>query len=176
MSLGFQCLALLRRRRPCTRGGHAAPKRAQWNLPGAPAPIRRRLLIADELLHHRSDCLGLRRHPGSGDTVSTRRGPLAVRVEVRAPAWIDVDRVSILVDGVGVLERPTNGSAPLRFAETLSIPLARDGFVIVRVDGDRPMAPVIGDGDRFQVFPVAITKPIWVDFDDDGTVTPSVVD
>lgn len=113
---------------------------------------------------------------GIGDTVSTRRGPLAVRVEVRAPAWIDVDRVSILVDGVVVLERPTNGSAPLRFAETLSIPIARDGFVIVRVDGDRPMTPVIGDGDRFQVFPVAITNPIWVDFDDDGTVTPSIVD
>lgn len=113
---------------------------------------------------------------GIGDTVSTRRGPLSLRVEVRAPGWIDVDRVSILVDGVVVLERPTNGSAPLRFGETLSVPIARDGFVVVRVDGDRPMAPVIGDGDQFKVFPVAITNPIWVDFDGDGTVTPSVVD
>lgn len=113
---------------------------------------------------------------GLGDTVSTARGPLELHVRVRAPAWIDVTRVSVLVDGVKVIERPTTGAAPIRFEDTLSIPLTRDGFVIVRVDGDRPMAPVIGDALHFKVYPLAITNPIWVDFDGDGVVAPSIVD
>lgn len=111
---------------------------------------------------------------GLGDTVTTHGEPLALHVRVRAPGWIDVDRVSILVDGVRVLERPVLGRPPLRFDETFAVPIRRDGFVIVRVDGDRPMAPVIGDGARFRVYPLAITNPIWVDADEDGTVTPQI--
>lgn len=113
---------------------------------------------------------------GLGDTVSTAGAPLALRVRVRAPGWIDVDRVTILVDGVKVLERPVLGKPPERFDETISVPMSRDGFVVVRVDGDSPMAPVIGDGAHFRVYPLAVTNPIWVDTDGDGQVAPSVVD
>jgi hypothetical protein len=109
-----------------------------------------------------------------GDTVSTSRRPLLLHVRVRAPAWIDVDRLSILIDGVMVMERAIKGSAPIRFDDTLTLPVARDGFVVVRVDGDQPMAPVIGDRDRFKVYPLAITNPIWLDFDGDGAIAPSV--
>ena len=113
---------------------------------------------------------------GLGDTVAAQRGQLQLHVIVKAPSWIDVDRVSVLVDGVVVLERATAGAPPLRFDETLAIPIKRDTFVVVRVDGDKPMAPMIGDGAKFQVFPLAITNPIWVDFDGDGAVTPSIAD
>jgi len=62
----------------------------------------------------------------------------------------------------------------VRFDETIAVPVARDTFINVRVDGDRPMAPMIGDGMKFRVFPLAMTNPIWVDADGDGTVTPSI--
>jgi hypothetical protein len=110
---------------------------------------------------------------GLGDTVHVR-GPLALTVRVQAPAWIDVDMVTVLVDGHVALRRPVIGAPPVRFAETLSIPIERDGFIVVRVDGGRAMSPVLGDGDRFRVFPFAVTNPIWVDVDGDGEVTPSV--
>ncbi|MCX5745390.1 MAG: CehA/McbA family metallohydrolase, partial [Proteobacteria bacterium] len=113
---------------------------------------------------------------GLGDTVSTARAPLQLHVEVKAPAWIDVTRLSVLVDGVVVLRRAIDGVAPLRFAETLTVPITRDAFVIVRVDGDRPMAPMIGDATKFRVYPLAVTNPIWVDVDGDGTVAPSIRD
>lgn len=110
---------------------------------------------------------------GLGDTVSTRGGSLALRVVVRAPAWIDVDRVSVIVDGTTVLQRATTGTPPLRFSDTIDVPIAHDGFVIVRVDGDRAMAPAVGDTGVFAVYPLAITNPIWVDADGDGAITPT---
>ena len=113
---------------------------------------------------------------GLGDTVSTGGRPLQLHVRVRAPGWIDVKRLTVLVDGIQVLERPVVGAAAVRFDETLSVPIAHDAFVIVRVDGDTPMAPVIGDLAHFKVYPLAITNPIWVDVDGDGEVSPSIVD
>ncbi|HEY4181108.1 MAG TPA: CehA/McbA family metallohydrolase [Kofleriaceae bacterium] len=111
---------------------------------------------------------------GIGDLVSTNKQPLALHVVVKAPAWMHVDRVVILVDGVPLLHQPIHGKPPLRFDQTFKIPISRDTFVVVRVDGDHPMAPVIGDGAAFRVFPLAITNPIWVDVDGDGKVTPSI--
>lgn len=113
---------------------------------------------------------------GLGETVTTRGAPLSLHVRVRAPGWIDVDRVTILVDGERVLERPVLGAPPLRFDETFEVPVRRDGFVVVRVDGDSPMAPVIGDGKRFRVYPLAVTNPVWIDVDGDGQVAPSTRD
>lgn len=113
---------------------------------------------------------------GLGDTVATHGKPLALHVRVRAPSWVSVDRVSVIVDGIVVVRRTVTGTNPVRFDDTLSIPVTRDGFVIVRVDGDRPMAPVIGDGNKFKVYPLAVTNPIWVDADGDGKVAPTIVD
>ncbi|HEY4055247.1 MAG TPA: CehA/McbA family metallohydrolase [Kofleriaceae bacterium] len=111
---------------------------------------------------------------GIGDMVTTNKQPLELHVVVKAPAWMRVDRVAILVDGIPLRQQPTRGKAPIRMDETFKIPISRDTFVVVRVDGDHAMAPVIGDGAAFRVFPLAITNPIWVDVDGDGKVTPSI--
>ncbi|HSR97367.1 MAG TPA: hypothetical protein VLM79_09975, partial [Kofleriaceae bacterium] len=50
--------------------------------------------------------------------------------------------------------------------------VSRDGYAIVRIDGDRPMAPNVGDVKSFVVYPMAVTNPIWIDSDGDGKVTP----
>jgi len=48
----------------------------------------------------------------------------------------------------------------------------RDRYAILRVDGDRPMAPNVGDLRSYVVYPLAVANPIWIDADGDGKVTP----
>jgi hypothetical protein len=39
---------------------------------------------------------------------------------------------------------------------------------VVRVDGDRSMSPVVGDGKTFTAYPFALTNPVFLDVDGDG--------
>jgi hypothetical protein len=50
--------------------------------------------------------------------------------------------------------------------------LARDAWVVVRVDGDKPLAPVVGDLKRFDVRPLALTNPVFLDVDGNGQYDP----
>jgi hypothetical protein len=45
--------------------------------------------------------------------------------------------------------------------------------VIIRIDGEHPMAPNCGDEGSFPVYPFALTNPIWIDVDGDGKVKAS---
>ena len=55
-----------------------------------------------------------------------------------------------------------------RFAGEITLDTPDDAFVVVRVDGDRPLPPVVGGPPAETLFPVAITNPIYVDADGDG--------
>ena len=44
--------------------------------------------------------------------------------------------------------------------------------VIIRVDGDHPMAPNCGDEGSFPVYPFALTNPIFLDTDGNGAYDP----
>jgi hypothetical protein len=93
-------------------------------------------------------------------------------------------------------------SLPLEFATTFSIPVVRDGFLIVEVEGQESMFPsvvpneipplqfsdilasfgdVLGGAFSagslqpevvFQTRPYALTNPIWLDANGDGEITP----
>ncbi len=105
---------------------------------------------------------------GLGDVAPARGGKLALSVEVQAPPWMDVSRVTVILDGTVVATQDLAPStAVVRFQKTFSLAVARDGFAVVRVAGARPMAPWVGD-DRFKVYPMAVTNPIWIDADGDG--------
>jgi hypothetical protein len=110
---------------------------------------------------------------GIGDVVPARRGRADVDIEVRAPPWMSVDRVIAYVDG-RVFRRWTvrASTAVVRFRERLSLTLAADGYVVVRVDGDRLMAPVVGNTRRFAVRPLALANPIFFDVDGNGRYDP----
>jgi hypothetical protein len=43
-----------------------------------------------------------------------------------------------------------------------------DGYAVVRVDGDKIMAPVVGDNRTFGVYPLALTNPIFFDVNGNG--------
>ena len=56
----------------------------------------------------------------------------------------------------------------MRLHETFEVTTPRDGYVVVRVDGDKPLAPVVGDGKTFTAYPFALTNPVFLDVDGDG--------
>jgi hypothetical protein len=112
---------------------------------------------------------------GFGDTASVAPGKVALHVTVRAATWISVQKLTVLGPGNTVLATrqipPATGV--VRFDDTIELDVARDGYAILRVDGDRPMAPNVGDIRSFLVYPMAVTNPIWIDVDGDGKVTPA---
>ena len=55
-----------------------------------------------------------------------------------------------------------------RFHEKLEVQTPTDGYVVVRVDGDKPLTPVVGDGKTFAAYPFALTNPVFLDVDGDG--------
>ena len=87
----------------------------------------------------------------SGDSV-----PIAVRVQ--AAPWVDVDRLEIYAGRTATVERPlTDTGAAVRLDETIDVPLAGAGFVVVRVSGTDRTPPVLTET------PFGITNPIPIE-------------
>jgi len=100
---------------------------------------------------------------------------LDLHVTVRAANWISVSKLTVIGPGNAVLATRAIASSTrnVRFDETIELDVNRDGYAILRVDGDRPMAPNVGDSGSFLVYPMAVTNPIWIDRDGDGKITPA---
>jgi hypothetical protein len=110
-----------------------------------------------------------------GDVVSAPGGHTSANIEVSAAPWVSVSRVTLYVDG----QETARWSVPpatttLRFRKSQELSLKRDGWVVVRVDGDQPLAPVVGDLKRFDVRPLALTNPVFIDVDGNGRYDPPV--
>ena len=110
---------------------------------------------------------------GIGDLVPAEGGQVALTISVQAAPWIAVDRVAVLVNGDIVRNfhlsedgyRPPLSIGPIR----LSVP--HDAWITVLAESDQAMTPVVRDRDR-PILPLAVTGPIRVDADGDGTWTP----
>jgi hypothetical protein len=110
-----------------------------------------------------------------GDTARVTGGVARLRVTVRAANWIALETLTVIGPGNTVLATRTipQSTRTVRFDGTIELPVTRDGYAIVRVDGNRPMAPNVGDIGSFLVYPVAVTNPIWIDANRDDRITPS---
>ena len=111
-----------------------------------------------------------------GEIATVAPGKVALHVTVRAANWISVSQITVLGPGNTVLAQraiPSTTASVVRFDDAIELDVARDGYAIVRVDGDRPMAPNVGDLKSFLVYPMAVGNPIWIDADGDGRVTPA---
>lgn len=110
-----------------------------------------------------------------GELARVAPGKVALHVTVRAANWVSVSQITVLGPGNTVLatRQIASASQTVRFDDAIEIEMPRDGYAIVRVDGDRPMAPNVGDLKSFLVYPLAVANPIWIDVDGDGKVTPS---
>jgi hypothetical protein len=104
-----------------------------------------------------------------GDLVPARGGKAHAEVTVQAAPWVSVNRVTLYLNGAEAKRWTVPpGTDVVRLKETLDLSTPRDGYVVVRVDGDRSMSPVVGDGKTFTAYPFALTNPVFLDVDGDG--------
>ncbi len=104
-----------------------------------------------------------------GEVADARAGKVKVEIEVQAAPWVSVSTVTLYQSGKEVKRWPVKPSTDVvRFREALDLPVGCDGFVVARVDGNEPLAPVVGDLKRFDVRPLALTNPIFLDRDGNG--------
>ncbi len=111
---------------------------------------------------------------GIGELARAAPGTIAVHVVVRAASWIATDRLSIYVGGKLVVNREIGAKRDVvRLDESIPVRIERDTFVVARVDGAEPLPPVVGDPDeRFEVLPLAVTNPVFVDANGNGRFDP----
>ncbi len=104
-----------------------------------------------------------------GDLVPARGGQVHGEITVQAAPWVSVDRVTLYLNGEEAKRWTVAPAAEVaRFHETFDLTTPRDGYVVVRVDGGKPLTPVVGDGKTFTAYPFALTNPIFLDVDGDG--------
>ncbi len=108
-----------------------------------------------------------------GDLVPALGGKAVLDIEVDAAPWISVNRVILYVSGKEAKRWPVPESQDVkRFRVTEEIALAADGYAVIRVDGNKIMAPVVGDNRIFGVYPLALTNPIFFDVNGNGRYDP----
>lgn len=104
-----------------------------------------------------------------GDTVQATNGHVPGLIKVQAAPWIDVSSVTLYVDGhAGKRWAVPPGRAVNRFVAHFDVDLERDGYFVVRVQGKRPLTPVVGEPGGWRVLPLALTNPVYVDVDGNG--------
>jgi hypothetical protein len=104
-----------------------------------------------------------------GDLVPARGGKATAEITVKAAPWVSVDRVTLYLNGAEVKRwTVAPGAGPERFHEKFDLSTPRDGYVVVRVDGEKSLSPVVGDGKTFTAYPFALTNPVFLDVDGDG--------
>ncbi len=110
---------------------------------------------------------------GIGDLAPARGGKATAQITVRAAPWVSVSRVLLYVAGHEVKRWDVPaGDQVERFHVSYPVAVANDTYAIVRVEGDRSLAPVVGGGTGMSVTPFALTNPIFLDADGNGVYDP----
>jgi hypothetical protein len=110
---------------------------------------------------------------GIGDVALAQKGEAKAEIEVRAAPWVSVSNVTLYLDGHEMKRWKLPASQEVvRMRESADVRVTRDAWMVVRVDGDEPLAPVVGDRKRFDVRPLALTNPVFLDVDGNGKYDP----
>ncbi len=114
-----------------------------------------------------------------GDTVGARGGRADLQVSVSAAPWIDVSEVRLVVNGErrGALPMRGGKGDVLRFRDKVRVAVEKDAWVAIEVLGRKTLHPVLqrpsSDGTTARAtLPYALTNPLFIDADGDGTWTP----
>jgi hypothetical protein len=106
---------------------------------------------------------------GIGDLARAVDGKAKLEILVRAAPWVSTSRVKLYLGGK--LEKTWELAASdqvKRLETSYELVLPRDTHAVVRVEGDRPLTPVIGGAGSTKIYPVAVTNPILFDVDGNG--------
>lgn len=103
-----------------------------------------------------------------GSTVTRRAGTVRGHIKVLASSWVDVRRVIVCVNGQDDSIFMVRGrDRVVRFDEDIELELRSSSFVLVRVEGDDSLEPVLpplrSNKASIPVTPLAFTNPIWVE-------------
>jgi hypothetical protein len=113
---------------------------------------------------------------GPGDVAPATGGRARVEVTVQAAPWVSVSSVRVYLNGVEDQRAAVPASKEtVRFRGHFDVATKQDGWVVVRVDGDQVLAPVVGDQRHFDVRPLAITNPVFLDADGNGRYDAPIV-
>ncbi len=106
---------------------------------------------------------------GPGDTVIVDPGTVTAHLRVIAPGWVDVNRVSVFVNGVEESVYMVRGrDRPLRFDEDVELRVEGPAWVTARADGGgwfAPLSPVPG-GIRLSRKPICVCGPLRLEISD----------
>jgi len=101
---------------------------------------------------------------GMGETAEVPGGRATAHIVVQAPEWMSLDRMRIFVSGeeVQVIQLNSSTQDPLnpviRYNDSIAIDTGgHDGWIIVEVEGDTPMDPVVRGK-----LPFAATNPVFI--------------
>jgi len=108
-----------------------------------------------------------------GSLVAAKDGKVGLKVRVEAPLWITISTVTVFVNGKAAQVLKTEDRKDsILLDKSLDLEMKADGWIVVLVEGERGMAPLYCDDDGTGAVPFAVTNPIWVDANGDGTCTP----
>jgi hypothetical protein len=113
---------------------------------------------------------------GIGDIAKAPGGKAKADIAIRAAPWISVSRVMLYVAGKEVKrwEVDTKKENVDRFHVAYDFVVPKDTYALVRVEGDRPLSPVVGGGHGVEVTPFALTNPVLIDTNGNGTYDPAL--
>ncbi len=114
-----------------------------------------------------------------GDTFTQTRGEVNVSIKVKSAPWVSVDEVRLIINGEReiVYLLKSQQKSILKFSKEVDLKLKRDSYITVEVIGEKSLYPVLQsaaeDGELEEAsFPYALTNPIFVDVDGNGTFDP----
>lgn len=110
---------------------------------------------------------------GIGDELAVGGAETSVDLSVRiqAPPWMDVTRFHVYRNGstpVMTVDVPASLDV-VRYDDVVSVPVSGDSWIVVQVEGDVPLDPVVPGGK-----PLSFTNPVWVDVGGDGFTPPGL--
>ncbi|BBB33331.1 hypothetical protein TTHT_1875 [Thermotomaculum hydrothermale] len=111
-----------------------------------------------------------------GDTVSVSSNSVDVSINIKAPDWIPVDEVRIIVNGEVVFREPVPQSDNVnRYSKTVNVALpSTDSYIVVECGAtlENIASGIYPQGDFARIYPgvqpLAFTNPIFVDRDGDS--------
>jgi hypothetical protein len=105
----------------------------------------------------------------AGDLVTDTDGLVDAALDVDAASWVGVDEIRIFANGSVLTERRAgrrSGARVFTLRETLAI--HGDTWLVAAATSAKALDPVYLAPDGGPILPVAVSNPIWVDFDGDG--------